>query len=108
MSLKQVNFGCHGIPERCFKIAGNHMPFCARCLGASVGHIGAAFSFFMAAKLPVYFTAIGLVIMLSDWSLQNKCKMYHSNFTRLATGIIEGYAVGVLIWKGLWKLQSLF
>ncbi len=108
MLLKQINCGCHGIPERCFKISGSHMPFCARCLGAAIGHTGAAISFFITVKLPLYFAAIGLVIMFSDWVLQNKIKIYHSNLTRLVTGIIGGYAIGILIWKGLWKLYFLF
>jgi uncharacterized membrane protein len=106
MRLKEINFGCHGIPERCFKIGGRHMLFCARCLGVSIGHIGAAISFFLATLPPAYFAVIGLIIMFGDWCLQNTFKIYHNNFSRLITGIIGGYAVGILIWLGIDKCRS--
>jgi len=98
MKLNDIHLGCHGIPERCFKIKGKHMAFCSRCLGASIGHLGAAASFFIGGMLPIYFFPIGLGIMLGDWYLQNKYKLYHSNVSRLGTGIIGGYSVGLVIW----------
>lgn len=98
MKLYDISLGCHGIPERCFKVRNKHLPFCARCLGASIGHIGAAINFFIGPMLPLYFAPIGMSIMFIDWVFQNKYKFYHSNFSRLITGVVGGYAVGIIIW----------
>jgi uncharacterized membrane protein len=98
MRLNEISLGCHGITERCFKIKGKHLPFCARCLGASIGHITAAMNFFVAPMLPSLFSPIGLAVMFIDWLLQNKYKVYHSNTSRLVTGIVGGYSVGIVIW----------
>jgi uncharacterized membrane protein len=96
--LRKITFGCHGIPERCFTIHGKHMPFCAWCLVAHIGHIWAAINFFVLPMLPLIFSPIGLAIMFIDWLLQNKYRVYHSNVSRLITGIIGGYSVGLVIW----------
>ena len=98
MKLSDYTFGCHGIPDRCFKIKGKHLPFCARCLGASIGHILCAVMFFFYSLPALYFSLIGLIIMFADWTLQNKLNLYHSNIMRLITGIIGGYSVGLIIW----------
>ncbi len=74
------------------------MPFCARCFGASIGHVAAAITFFFSAMPPLIVSPIGLTIMFIDWLLQNKYKVYHSNISRLITGILGGYSVGVIIW----------
>ena len=99
MKFSEITLGCHGIPDRCFKFHGKHLPFCARCLGASIGHIGAAINFFVAQMLPLFFAPVGLAIMFIDWILQNKYNIYHSNISRLFTGIIGGYSVGLIIWS---------
>lgn len=99
MKFNEYTFGCHGIPERCFKINEKHMPFCARCLGASIGHISSALCFFFYYLPSIYFSFLGLMIMFSDWYLQNTLEKYHSNFFRLITGIIGGYSMGIIIWK---------
>jgi len=75
------------------------MRFCARCLGASVGHIGAAINFAAAAMPSLYCALAGLLVMFTDWMLQNRFRLYHSNLARLVTGIAGGYAVGLVIWK---------
>ena len=74
------------------------MPFCSRCLGASIGHIGSLFSYLFQMLLPIWFVPIGLSIMAVDWYMQNSLKKYHSNKSRLITGIMGGYSVGILIW----------
>jgi uncharacterized membrane protein len=102
--FKGFNLGCHGIPERCFIIRGKHMPFCARCLGASIGHIWSFMNFLLFPMLPIIFASMGLVIIYVDWYLQNKVKAYHSNSSRLITGIIGGYCVGVIIWTVVGKI----
>jgi uncharacterized membrane protein len=99
MQLAGYTFGCHGIPERCFSIRGRHMPFCARCVGASIGHVACAVCY-LAFTLPAFYLAFpGLAIMFADWYSQNKRKLYHSNLMRLVTGIAGGYGMGLIIWK---------
>lgn len=105
--LKDYNLGCHGIPERCFRIKGQPMNFCARCLGACIGHIVAVINYFTFPMLSVWLAPLGLIIMFGDWYLQNKKKLYHNNISRLLTGIIGGYSVGLLIWQTVDKIIEL-
>jgi uncharacterized membrane protein len=105
LNMTNFSFGCHGIPERCFKIKGRPMAFCARCLGVSIGHILAIINFIFFRLIPPLFIPFGLVIIYSDWLIQNKFKLYHSNISRLITGTIGGYSVGLIIW---WTIKFLF
>ncbi len=74
------------------------MPFCARCLGTSIGHLVCTVGYFVFDLLPFYLSFLGLAIMFADWYSQNKWKLYHSNLMRLTTGIIGGFAMGTIIW----------
>lgn len=84
------------------------MPFCSRCLGASIGHIIAAICYFLFYLPPFSIAFVGLFIMLVDWYLQNEKKLYHSNFTRLITGSIGGFSVGLFIWACVEYLRVYF
>lgn len=97
--MKYYSLACHGIPERCFKINGKHMPLCARCVGASIGHILSAAIYFFYFLPPLHYPLIGFVIIFIDWLMQNRFLCYHSNYMRLTTGIIGGVSVGILSWK---------
>jgi len=89
---------CHRIPERCFKINGKPMPFCARCFGCSIGHI-LSFVLFLTGNLPVLFIAsIGITVMFVDWLIQSYFKIISNNYSRFITGIIGGAGVGIFIW----------
>jgi uncharacterized membrane protein len=93
--------GCHGIPERCFSFKGKLMPFCARCLGASLGHI-VAFVLFVSGLLPGIIIAIALILIMGvDWSLQKWFGIMSTNPRRLVTGIFGGFGVGVVVWTGI-------
>lgn len=74
------------------------MPFCARCLGASIGHVSSLLIYIFFSLPAIYFSFIGLAVMYADWALQNKA-VYHSNIMRLITGITGGLAMGVIIWS---------
>lgn len=77
------------------------MPFCARCLGASIGHIG-AFFLFLIGNLPSFITSIILVSALGvDWSLQQWFGIMSNNNRRLVTGILGGMGVGAIAWPTL-------
>ena len=93
--------GCHGIPERCISFKGKPMPFCARCLGASMGHVG-AFILFLFGSLPTISVSLIFVAAMGvDWSLQKCCRVMSNNNRRLVTGILGGMGLGALIWTGL-------
>ena len=98
MKFNEYTLGCHGIPERCFKINEKHMPFCARCLGACIGHISSTLCYFFYFLPSIYFSLLGLIIMFGDWYFQNSLEKYHSNIMRLVTGIIGGFSMGIIIW----------
>ena len=73
--IKNINFGCHGIPERCLTIKGKKMKICARCFGTNIGHI-LAFLLFIVGHLPSWYYSVGcVVIMFIDWSLQTFLKL---------------------------------
>jgi len=99
MGLSDYHFGCHGIHERCFLFKGKPMPFCARCLGVSIGHISVSVNFFLFQLPPIWISIFGLALMFGDWFCQNKLNLYHSNYARLITGILGGYSVGLILWK---------
>lgn len=103
-SFKSINWGCHGIPERCLVIKGKRMQICARCFGCNIGHV-ISFLLFILGMLPHWywgFVAIG--IMLFDWGLQEFMKIMSNSFRRIITGIIGGLGVGILLWSFVYYL----
>jgi uncharacterized membrane protein len=94
----EINWGCHGIPERCLIVRGKRMTICARCFGATIGHV-LSFVLFVIGKLPPVYIAIALLIPLAlDWSLQQFFHILSTNPRRLLTGILGGFGVGSIIW----------
>lgn len=105
--FKNINWGCHGIPERCLYIKGKRMKICARCFGATIGHIIAVCLLVLGLLPPWYYSLLFLGVMLFDWSLQEFLKIMSNNLRRVITGIIGGVGVGSLIWSGVLSLISL-
>ena len=95
-----VRFGCHRIPERCFKIGTWRMPFCSRCLGASIGHLLAIGLVISGAIVSPTLGASLVGLMLVDWGLQRFCGIPSTNPRRLVTGIAGGFGVNTLIFSG--------
>lgn len=105
---KHINLGCHKIPDRCFSIKEKTMPFCARCLGCSIGHV-ISLVLFLFGKLPSFLIAFILIIPLGiDWSVQKFFGIMSNNNRRLITGILGGFGVGVIIWKVILLLIEYF
>lgn len=99
MNIKTV--WCHGIPERCFRYKGKHLPFCARCLGVSIGHV-LSFALLLFDKLPAATLSVGFVAVMGiDWSLQKWAGIPSTNTRRLITGVLGGFGVGAMIWQGV-------
>lgn len=97
--IKNFNWGCHGIPERCLVIKGKRMQICARCFGCNIGHL-LAFLIFIVGMLPIWYTGlVAFGIMLFDWMLQEFFKIMSNSYRRIITGIIGGFGVGVLLWS---------
>lgn len=97
-TIKDINLGCHGIPNRCLSFSGKRMRICARCFGATTGHI-LSFILFLTRHLPPLWVAFALLaIMLLDWSLQTYANIPSTNFRRVITGFGGGLGVGTIIW----------
>ena len=89
---------CHQISDRSYYLNGNQMPFCARDLGLFIG-LAAGFGvalFYRVRMNPLYFL-LGLIPMGIDGGLQAFTSYESNNPLRLATGIIAGAALAVLI-----------
>jgi uncharacterized membrane protein len=105
--LKDMTFGCHQIPDRCFYFRGKPMLFCSRCLGCSIGHIF-AFVLFLFGYLPSFLIATILIVPLGvDWSVQRFLGIISNNSRRLVTGILGGLGVGIIIWKIIVTISQL-
>jgi uncharacterized membrane protein len=100
---------CHQRPERSFRIAGVHMPVCARCLGLyAAGSTGALIAWFRRrprvapsrAAARTLFGAAAAPIVLSlglEWSGVTDS----SNVVRLLTGLPLGLAAGWILVSSL-------
>jgi uncharacterized membrane protein len=105
---KQINWGCHGIPERCFKIKGRQMKICARCVGCNIGHALAILAVIFQV-IPVWpYSIVFITIMMLDWALQFLFKVMSNNKRRLFTGVFGGLGMGILIWGLVFKVIKLF
>ena len=84
--------GCHQMPERSFFYKGRPFPVCARCTGVAVGQIGAL----LAApflNLNAFIGTLLLVIMGTDWGLQEIKILPSTNRRRFITGILGGFGL---------------
>lgn len=90
--------GCHRRPDRSFFFRGRQFPLCARCTGVVVGEAAAtaAFRFFTP---PTSLLLAFCGVMLLDWSVQFIGIRESTNFRRLVTGSLCGYAWGTLAWR---------
>ena len=98
LSTLMARMGCHRLPDRSFKIWGRPMPFCARCFGASVGHIVSFVLFCAGLLLPLTLCLSFMLIIFVDWFLQERFAIMSTNPRRFVTGIIGGIGVGSIWW----------
>ena len=92
-------FGCHQVPDRCFRFRGEPMPFCARCLGVVIGQT-AALTLALWADLPGYQHCVILTLpMAVDWGLQRFSGVLSTNWRRLTTGLLGGFGLSSLMLK---------
>lgn len=89
---------CHRLPERCFQFRNKPMPFCARCLGACIGHMVSLILLLFNSLPSLKICILFMLIILLDWSLQQWFNISSTNYRRLITGILGGIGVGSAIW----------
>lgn len=96
--------GCHRRPDRSFFFRGRQFPLCARCTGVLAGEIAATTAFrFLSPPTSLLLAFCG--VMFLDWSIQFMGIRESTNFRRLVTGSLCGYAWGTLAWRLLILLK---
>lgn len=106
------SLGCHGIPDRCFRIRGKPFPLCARCVGVLIGEI-ASVAFLFLAGFPAHIATLSMCLpAVIDWSLQQFFGLMSSNRRRVVTGLLAGFGYGSLLirlflWVGKMILRFL-
>ena len=65
-----TRMGCHRLSDRSFIFQGKPMPFCARCFGASAGHVFSFILFCMGLLPPLGLCVFFMFIIFLDWSFQ--------------------------------------
>ena len=104
--VMKVGARCHRIPERCFVVKNWRMPICARCLGASIGHVVSITLAILGNTISPVLGASLVALMLVDWGLQEFFGIMSNNPRRLITGIAGGVGVNsILIWIGITLLR---
>nr|WP_325196467.1 DUF2085 domain-containing protein [uncultured Oscillibacter sp.] len=80
------------MPERSFFFRGKQFPVCARCTGVFLGMI-AFFLSFHWLRPPVWVIPAFCGMMLLDWGIQALKLRESTNFRRVITGSLCGYAL---------------
>ncbi|HIH02187.1 TPA: DUF2085 domain-containing protein [Thermoplasmata archaeon] len=89
---------CHQLAERSYFLNGNQMPFCARDLGLFVGlMIGFGIATFLSVQINPVLLLFGLAPMGIDGGVQLVTEYESTNPLRLATGIVAGAALALLL-----------
>ena len=89
---------CHQLASRSYFLNGNQMPFCARDVGLFLGLV---IGFFTATlirwKIPPLLVLLGLVPIAIDGGLQQVTSYESANPLRLATGLLAGLVLALLL-----------
>ncbi len=98
---------CHQIASRSLFFNGNEMPFCSRDVGLFIG-LAAGFGLMTVwrYKINPLFALVGLVPMGIDGGLQLVTSYESNNPLRLATGIIAGVSLAVLLACYVYLIQE--
>lgn len=80
---------CHQMPERSFFIRGYQLPLCARCTGIMIGNIIGLMTFWIDFPL---WTALLMIPMALDGTVQRFTDYESNNRRRLITGLLWGFA----------------
>ncbi len=100
---------CHQLANRSFFINENQMPFCARDVGLFVGLAAASgVATFVRYKINPLFVLAGLVPIGIDGGLQLVTSYESNNALRLATGLLAGVVLALLLAHFVFALQDDF
>lgn len=89
---------CHQLASRSYFLNGNQMPFCSRDVGIFLGLVvGMAIALFTRIRLRWYMVILGFAPMAIDGGLQALTSYESSNPLRLATGLLAGISVALLL-----------
>lgn len=98
---------CHQIKERSYFLNGNEMPFCARDLGLFAGLAGAfGLVAFYRLKLNPLLLMLGLIPLGLDGGIQLITDYESNNPLRLATGIVAGAALALILAQFVFLMQE--
>lgn len=98
---------CHQLAERSLFINGNQMPFCARDLGLFIGlAAGSGLATFVRLKMNPVLMLLGLVPIGVDGGLQLVTEYESNNVLRVATGLLAGIVLSLLLAHFMFALQE--
>lgn len=98
---------CHQLASRSFFINDNQMPFCARDLGLFIG-LAAGFGFVMFRRYKIHpaLVILGIVPLGVDGVVQLVTDYESNNPLRLATGIVAGLVLALMLAHFLFVIQE--
>lgn len=98
---------CHQLANRSFFINGNQMPFCARDVGLFVGLAAASgVATFVRYKINPLLVLAGLVPIGLDGGIQLVTDYESNNLLRVATGLLAGAVLALLLAHFMFALQD--
>lgn len=98
---------CHQMAERSYFLNDNQMPFCARDLGLFLGFpVGFGLLSFRRLIVNPFLALAGLVPMALDGGLQAITSYESTNPLRLATGMVAGMALSILLSQFVFAAQD--
>lgn len=98
---------CHQMANRSFFINGNQMPFCARDVGLFVGlAVASGVATFVRYKIHPALVLAGLVPIGLDGGIQLFTEYESNNVLRVATGLVAGAALALLLAHFMFALQE--
>ncbi len=98
---------CHQLANRSLFINDNQMPFCARDVGLFVGLAAASgVATFVRYKINPLFVLAGLVPIGVDGGLQMVTEYESNNLLRVATGLLAGVVLALLLAHFMFALQD--
>jgi len=98
---------CHQIASRSYFLNGNEMPFCSRDVGLFIGLAGSfGLVAFYRLRLNPLLLMLGLVPMGLDGGIQLLTDYESNNPLRLATGIIAGVALSLILAQFIFAMHD--
>jgi uncharacterized membrane protein len=98
---------CHQLANRSFFLNGNQMPFCARDVGLFLGlAVASGVVTFVRYKIYPPFVLAGLVPIGIDGGLQLVTDYESNNALRMATGLLAGVVLALLLAHFIFALQE--